>query len=222
MLTISSDAVKVQEKVIHAISQISLVDVDHLLSKASIRHLNLDPAKLGLQPDRSLDPLEKLSEVFNDPLLEKHLHIIIQAPPAANLPSEPQLVINCLVRGDDSGRAFSVKIAKSETVGALKDAIKKKMEHACDGIDAVLLDLWKVSDSNLPDDRNLKDKISELKLDDKQPLSPMAKLSTVFSEKPEDEHLHIVVRVPPAGELVFFFARVEIMVFPEQPLFMSM
>jgi hypothetical protein len=192
----------VQEKVIHAISQISPVDVDHLLSKASIRNLNV--AKLNLQPGGCLEPLDKLSDIFNGSLIEKHLHIVVEVPSPANPPSEPEFDLNCPLLGGD-GRAFSVKMPKSGIVDGLKDAIKKKMEHACEGVDAVRLDLWKVSDSNLPDDRNLKDKISELKLDDKQPLSPMAKLSTVFSDKPEDEHLHIVVRVPPAGELIFFF-----------------
>jgi hypothetical protein len=65
-----------------------------------------------------------------------------------NVPSEPQLDLNCLVLGDEisAGRVFPVRIAKSETVGGLKKAIKKEKEHASDGIDADLVDLWKVSD----------------------------------------------------------------------------
>jgi Crinkler effector protein N-terminal domain len=65
-----------------------------------------------------------------------------------NLPSEPQLNLNCLVLGDEisAGRVFPVRIAKSETVGGLKKAIKKEKKHALDGIDADLVDLWKVSD----------------------------------------------------------------------------
>ena len=43
-------------------------------------------------------------------------------------------------------RVFPVKVAKSETVGGLKKAIKKEKEHAFDGVDADCLDLWKVSD----------------------------------------------------------------------------
>jgi hypothetical protein len=65
-----------------------------------------------------------------------------------NVPSELQLDLNCLVLGDEisAGRVFPVRIAKSETVGGLKKAIKKEKEHALDGIDADLVDLWKVSD----------------------------------------------------------------------------
>ena len=48
--------------------------------------------------------------------------------------------------GDDSQRVFPVRIAKSETVGALKKAVKKEKEHAFDGVDADCLDLWMVSD----------------------------------------------------------------------------
>ena len=48
--------------------------------------------------------------------------------------------------GDDSQHVFPVKVAKSETVGTLKDEIKKKAKHTFDGVDAHLLDLWMVSD----------------------------------------------------------------------------
>jgi hypothetical protein len=56
-----------------------------------------------------------------------------------NLPSEPVLDLNCLVLGDDISAAhvFSVKVAKSETVGGLKKAIKNQKK--------VELVLWKVS-----------------------------------------------------------------------------
>jgi hypothetical protein len=176
--------------------------VVHKAPVGSIR--TLDVANLDLQPDESLEALAKLSEVFNDSLVERHLHIIVQVPSPANLPSEPEFDLNCSVLGGD-GRLFSVKMPKSGSVDGLKDAIKKKMEPEFDHVAPCRMDLWKISDLNLPDDLNLKDKISDLKLDDKQPLSPMAKLSTVFSDKPEDQYVHIVVRVPPAGEFFFFF-----------------
>ena len=43
---------------------------------------NFRRAKLVLDDEESLWPLEKLSEVFPDPLLEKHLHIVVRVPPA--------------------------------------------------------------------------------------------------------------------------------------------
>ena len=54
------------------------------------------------------------------------------------------LILNCWALGDDPRRVFSVKIAKSETVDALKKAIKDETKHTLDGIDAHTLDLWKV------------------------------------------------------------------------------
>ena len=58
------------------------------------------------------------------------------------------LNLNCWVLGDDPERVFSVKIAKSETVDALKDAIKEKKQNAFVNLDADSLDLWKVSMSS--------------------------------------------------------------------------
>ncbi len=43
--------------------------------------------------------------------------------------------------GNDPRRVFSVKIAKTEKVDAVKKAIKGEKKHAFDGIDADLLDL---------------------------------------------------------------------------------
>ena len=54
------------------------------------------------------------------------------------------LNLNCWVLGDDLQRVFSVKIAKSDTVGGLKKAIKKEKEPEFDDYAADRLDLWKV------------------------------------------------------------------------------
>ena len=56
------------------------------------------------------------------------------------------LNLNCWVLGDDPQRIFSLKIAKSETVDALKKAIMDdpSNEGDFDGIGAKYLDLWKV------------------------------------------------------------------------------
>jgi hypothetical protein len=55
------------------------------------------------------------------------------------------LNINCWVLGDDPERVFSIKIAKSETIDVLKDAIKEKKKPVFDDIAADSLDLLKVS-----------------------------------------------------------------------------
>jgi len=55
------------------------------------------------------------------------------------------LELNCWILGDEPQCVFPVKIASSETVGHLKEAIKDKKKQTFTGIDADLLDLWKVS-----------------------------------------------------------------------------
>ena len=124
------------------------------------------------------------------------------------------LDLYCWALGDDPLLAFPIKIAKSETVGGLKKAIKDEMMSDAA---AHTLYLWKVSKIlhvNIDDlilwkvstlvNPSSKDTISQLKFEDGQPLSPMAKLSKVFADAPEEMHLHIVVRAPPAGELDIF------------------
>jgi Crinkler effector protein N-terminal domain len=116
------------------------------------------------------------------------------------------LDLYCWALGDDPLLAFPIKIAKSETVGGLKKAIKNEMMSDAA---AHTLYLWKVSKIlhvNIDDlmlwkvsilvDNSFNDTISQLKFEDGQPLSPMAKLSKVFADAPEEGHLHIAVRVP--------------------------
>ena len=107
------------------------------------------------------------------------------------------LDLNCLVLGHDTSRIFPIEIAERKTVGALKDVIKDKKEHAFRHVDADALLLWKVS---IPVNRSLTENLSKLDFVDDGSLLPVKRLSGVFSDQPEDEHLHIVVRVPPAGE----------------------
>jgi hypothetical protein len=107
------------------------------------------------------------------------------------------LDLNCLVLGNDANHIFPIEIAERKTVGALKDAIKDKKEYAFPHVDADTLILWKVS---IPVNQSLTETLSKLDFVDEGSLLPVRRLSGVFSDQPEDEHLHIVVRVPPAGE----------------------
>ena len=107
------------------------------------------------------------------------------------------LNLNCLVLGHDASHIFPIEIVESKTVGALKDAIKGKKEHTFQHVDADNLILWNVSISV---NRNLTENLSKLNFVDEGSLLPVKRLSGVFSDRPEDEHLHIVVRAPPAGE----------------------
>ena len=107
------------------------------------------------------------------------------------------LNLNCLVLGHDASHIFPIEIAERKTVGALKDAIKDKKEHAFQHVDADALLLWKVS---ILVDRSLTKNISKLDFVDEGSLLPVEELSDVFSDSLSRKHLHIVVRVPPAGE----------------------
>jgi hypothetical protein len=107
------------------------------------------------------------------------------------------LDLNCLVLGHDASHVFSIEIGESKTIGALRKAIKDEKEHAFQHVDADALLLWKVS---IPVNRSLHENLSKLDFVDKGSLLPVKRLSGVFSDQLEDEHLHIVVRVPSAGE----------------------
>jgi hypothetical protein len=118
------------------------------------------------------------------------------ASPLQATPIDPIFELNCWVLGDGVQNIFPVKVAKSESVGALKEVIKDK-KPAFGNIAADSLALWKVS---IPVDHGLEQKLSDMELNDNESLSPVDRLSQVFSDSPEERHLHIVVRSPPAGE----------------------
>ncbi|KAG1834019.1 hypothetical protein DFJ58DRAFT_735930 [Suillus subalutaceus] len=103
--------------------------------------------------------------------------------------------LNCFVLGDDPLHVFEIKIAPTESVSALQNAIKEQNKHEFDGVDAKALKLWKV---DLPVDEMIEHSLSSLTLGTMKSLSPVTKLQKVFSEIPEDEHLHIVIEGPPA------------------------
>jgi hypothetical protein len=108
------------------------------------------------------------------------------------------LELNCLVLGDDSSNIFPVKIESTESVGTLKDAIKEKKQERFKSVDADSIVLWKVS---ITDDDGLQQQIEGLNLVEEQSLRrPAARLSKIFSDPVEDEHVHILVRPPPARE----------------------
>ncbi|KAF8470482.1 hypothetical protein DFH94DRAFT_637655 [Russula ochroleuca] len=73
-------------------------------------------------------PVKRLKGVFGDPI-DEHIHVIVQPPPAS--PSESRsfsfnLELYCFISGRDSGTFLSVKIANTDSVRTLKEAIKEK------------------------------------------------------------------------------------------------
>ncbi|KAH9000159.1 hypothetical protein EDB92DRAFT_1939906 [Lactarius akahatsu] len=107
----------------------------------------------------------------------------------------PQLELNCLVLGEDGSNIFTVKIPSTENVSILSAVIRNELRPTFDHVDAYTLTLWQVS---IPDDSNLKLKLSELDLADERSLSPTQVLSSVFLQPPLREQVHIIVRPPPA------------------------
>jgi hypothetical protein len=102
-----------------------------------------------------------------------------------------------LVQGDDLRNIFPVKIDSTESVGVLKDLIKDKKQHAFEHVDANTLVLWKVS---IPANGLLNDDPRILGLSEGESLQPAIRLSKVFSDVIEEEHIHVVVRAPPMGK----------------------
>lgn len=105
------------------------------------------------------------------------------------------LKLNCWVVDDNVNSIFPITIEKDETVGSLKEAIMRKnpdLGH----IAARSLHLWKDS---IPH-QELAQKVNALGLAEESILSPLDKLSKVFSEEPTDRHIHIIVRRPLTGE----------------------
>jgi hypothetical protein len=100
------------------------------------------------------------------------------------------LALNCLVAGDDPDRIFTIEIAKTKNVGALKDAIKDKKKPAFDHVPADTLVIQKVS---LPGDESLKGNL--INFSGERLSLPLVKLSQVFSNV-NDTDLHIVVGRP--------------------------
>ncbi|KAI9435242.1 hypothetical protein BJY52DRAFT_1197709 [Lactarius psammicola] len=113
--------------------------------------------------------------------MDEHLHTIVQPPASVIRTNElPQLKLNCLVLGGDRNHIFPLKIPGTETVGALRDAIKDKKKNAFHHVDADTIILWR-----------------SMKLDEDS-LSPTQELSEVYSDPPLRKHVHIVVKPPPA------------------------
>ncbi|OAQ23964.1 hypothetical protein K457DRAFT_1836886 [Linnemannia elongata AG-77] len=105
-----------------------------------------------------------------------------------------RLSLFCLVNGEATSNAFSIKIPSNDTVDDLKKLIKAEKTNAFSDIDADQLTLWCVSipdedDNDLP---VLLDAVPE-----KKKLKATTKLSKVFETELPEETIHIIVQRPP-------------------------
>lgn len=89
-----------------------------------------------LDTKKSLSPVAPMKRVFPNAPDPEHLHIVIR-PLHLNL--------NCVVI-DDPDYAFEVKIAPTESVSALQNAIKDAKKPEFDHVAANHLKVWQVSD----------------------------------------------------------------------------
>ena len=105
-------------------------------------------------------------------------------------------VLNC---DDDPRHVFSVGIAVTESVSALRKAIKVEKKPAFDHIPADTLVLWSVS---IPVDKSFKDSLNDFEPADEESLLPVDRVSEVFVNVPEKRRLHIIVKAPPIGACV--------------------
>ena len=105
----------------------------------------------------------------------------------------PQLDLElfCFIHGDDPRHVFPVKIARTESVGTLKKAIKDEKKLALKHVDADSLTLWNVS---IAVDKDFKENVGKFELRDDDALSPVDRLSKIFDVQPDSGHLHIIVR----------------------------
>ena len=101
------------------------------------------------------------------------------------------LALNCLVSGDYPNHIFTIEIASTMNVSALRKAIKAKKQLTFKHAGADTLVLWKVS---CPVDNGLGENLRNLA--DENPLLPLDKLSKVFSNV-DETYLHIIIRRPP-------------------------
>jgi hypothetical protein len=172
-----------------------------------------------------LPEADPLSDIFPHPEPAKRtLHIVMRAPPIGeySLSVEPLsithrfhsvphtstsldypiLELNCFVHDDDPRprHVFPVKIARTESVGTLKEAIKDKKQVALEHVDADALQLWNVS---IIVDDGFKENVSKVELRDEEELSPVKKLSAL--DEPHDGHLHIIVSCPPPNSECEYF-----------------
>jgi hypothetical protein len=102
-----------------------------------------------------------------------------------------------LVLGDDPSHVFTIEIGGTKNVSVLKKAIKNEKKNVFQHVDADALVLWKVS---MAVNDGFKENVKKVELRDEEALSPVRRLSNVFSDPPEEGHLHIIVSCPPNGE----------------------
>ncbi|KAM6494870.1 hypothetical protein JOM56_009493 [Amanita muscaria] len=148
-------------------------------------------------------PWKKLSALFPQQPPQDCLHVIIQMPlnttsqkrerpTDADSNDRPPKKSRGDMLDEDPLPPTGVNVEAYKTVADLRKEIKKEKTPALDDRPADALRLWKVS---IPIDDIFHEKAT---IPDEKPLLAVKKLSTVFTEAPVLEHLHIMVKVQAA------------------------
>ncbi|CAG8518905.1 356_t:CDS:2 [Paraglomus brasilianum] len=101
------------------------------------------------------------------------------------------LKLFCLVQGNAIAQAFPLSINRNENIGQLKKAIKAKKIPEFNFFDADRLKIWKVQ-IRADNDKEP----NKLTLHNNDQLLASRKISSYFTDKPLDKHIHIVVKPP--------------------------
>ena len=115
-----------------------------------------------------------------------------------------EYTLNCLVLGAED--TFPVKIKGAQSVGELKDEIKKKKEPRFNGLAADELTLYQIN-VDISDDNDIGDIMHEVSqpgyvFNPKRKLQAARKLARVFrGTGPPDDTVHILV-VPPQSKSI--------------------
>ncbi|KAG6850081.1 hypothetical protein H0H93_001214 [Arthromyces matolae] len=103
--------------------------------------------------------------------------------------------LNCLVLEYPIKRVFAVKIEVNEAVSALQNTIKETLKNIFVHVDAPFIDLLRVS---IPIDDHFSETDIELKdFVDERVLPSWKTLRSIFTDRPAEGHVHIIVKPPP-------------------------
>src|SRR4051794_41095971 len=101
------------------------------------------------------------------------------------------ITLFCLVKGNTTANAFSVKISRDEPISEFKEAIKAKKQNDFAGVDADKLKLWKVE---IPGDHD--DHLRNPTPQDKDNLLEKNDKGDYWSENPPKKHIIALVDPP--------------------------
>ena len=105
------------------------------------------------------------------------------------------LELFCHILGDSSDRIFPVKIASTDSVGGLKQAIKAQKSLTFQAIEADALDLYQVSISIKDFDAKLANARSPEDVEGSAKLHPLDELQECLSS-PLKKHIHVILQRP--------------------------